>query len=121
MKSHLRHRERAYAALKYDPGSCQNAKRARLGVFSEPNERRGPVFRLGGEALRNIEGDVAALKPEARRLWVAWCRRESVKGDGRDALNGMWERDVGTTPKNSVEGRRFLPPSDSTQLLVVNC
>ena len=23
---------------------------------------------------------------------VAWCRRESVKGGGRDVLNGVWEQ-----------------------------
>ena len=32
-----------------------------------------------------------ALKPGAVDL-AAWCRRESVKGGGRDALNGVWER-----------------------------
>src|SRR5271155_3005896 len=39
----------------------------------------------GGEALQKIEGDVRA---KAGGL----CRRESVKGGGRDALNGVWER-----------------------------
>jgi hypothetical protein len=33
-----------------------------------------------------------------------WCRRESVKGGGRDALNGG----VGTTPKNCVKSRQTL-------------
>ena len=32
-------RERAYATLKYDSGSCQNAKRARFGLSVNQNER----------------------------------------------------------------------------------
>jgi hypothetical protein len=54
-------RERAYEALKYDPGSCQNAKRARFGL--SVSQMRGGVLFLGpGEALRNIERDAAAAK-----------------------------------------------------------
>ena len=32
-------RERAYAALKYDSGSCQNARRAHFGLSVNQNER----------------------------------------------------------------------------------
>jgi hypothetical protein len=49
-------RERAYAALKYDSGSCQNAKRARFGLSVNQNERQGPVFGPGGR----FEGDARA-------------------------------------------------------------
>ena len=33
---------------------------------------------------------IRALKPVPVDR-AAWCRRESVKGGGRDALNGVWE------------------------------
>ena len=36
--------------------------------------------------VQKIEGDARALKPGGL------CCRESVKGGGRDALNGVWER-----------------------------
>jgi hypothetical protein len=45
-------------------------------VLGEQNERGLFLERVG----RLYKIDLAA-----------WCRRESVKGGGRDALNGMWE------------------------------
>jgi hypothetical protein len=48
---------------------------------------------MGGEALQNIEGGVMrALKPSTCRLGGLVPPRKSVKGGGRDALNGVWER-----------------------------
>jgi hypothetical protein len=40
-------------------------------------------------ALRNVEGDAAALKPGGPTLrWLG----EGVKGGGRGAPNGVWKR-----------------------------
>src|SRR5277367_6363623 len=52
---------------------------------------RGACFGNGAEALQNIEGVMHALSQVPVDL-AAWCRRESVKGGGRDALNGVWGR-----------------------------
>ena len=38
---------------------------------------------------------------------AAWCRRESVKGGGREALNGG----VGAMPKTESRSGRFRRPS----------
>jgi hypothetical protein len=74
-------RERAYAALKSDPGSCPNAKRARFGL--SVSQMRGGVLFLGpGEALRNIEGDAAALKPDVPRLGRPGAAARALRAAG---------------------------------------
>jgi hypothetical protein len=76
-------RERAYPALKYDPGSCQNAKRARFGL--SVNKMRGGVLFLDPvERLYEISRVMCALKPGARRLG----RPDAAAR----ALNALWER-----------------------------
>jgi hypothetical protein len=47
---------------------------------------------------------------------AAWCRRESVKGGRKDALNGVWERRQKQCQRPPFSGRL---PTD-TQLLVDN-
>jgi hypothetical protein len=53
-------------------------------ALSEQNER-GPIFRTSGDKISR--GD-----ERANINLAAWCHRESVKGGGRDALNGVWDR-----------------------------
>ena len=60
------YRERAYAALKYDPGSCQNAKRARFGL--SVSKMRGAVFGTGARVMRaGIVGVVVGNKGSLTR------------------------------------------------------
>jgi len=46
---------------------------------------------------------------------AAWCRRQSVKGGGKDALNG-----VRTMPKTASKAAVFCRLPTGTQLLVDN-
>ena len=63
-----------------------NAKRARFGL---------PVSKMRGAALfLDLAGRLYKMSRVmcALKLGRPGARRESVKGGGRDALNGVWER-----------------------------
>jgi hypothetical protein len=63
--------------------------------------RRRLVHRLHAEDPLDLPASQRQVYPWKDRLGrpdtrcpvdlAAWCRRESVKGGGRDALNGVWE------------------------------
>src|SRR3954452_20762799 len=72
----------AYAALKIGSWKLPNCEESPNGLSVSKNERWGAVF----GRLYKKSRVMRALKPGGL------CRRESVKGGGRDALNGVWER-----------------------------
>ena len=65
--------------LKYRILEAAKIRREPIWALSEQNERGLFLERVG--RLYQVPVDLAA-----------WCRRESVKGGGRGALNGVWER-----------------------------
>jgi len=48
-------------------------------------------LQLMHKTLYKISRGDARAKAKVPVDLAAWCRRESVEGGGRDALNGVWE------------------------------
>jgi hypothetical protein len=102
VESHLRQREGVRGPLNRIADAAKMRREPVFGLSVSKMRSEALFLEQVGRLYKISKGDARA---KARRP-----RRESVKGGGRDALNGVWERrperGVGTTPKTASNQRK---------------